>query len=349
MNYQMNTPEKSNNSKKLLLILIPILLIAVAVLVYFAASSSFEGASDDETELAMPTSDEIYAFFDSESAVSYDLSRFNDDVNHFISNYDEMYANTDAAEQVVTTAQPVSAKTQEYVDKANEMIIRFFADNYNISVSDKLSVLRAMESDFSETGGAIGYYANEGSFGTDGKAVYMSFDITERAESDTLGFYQTYIHETMHYLGSTVKSSDEYGDDAIWTYFTDGFATSVTAMILDSNFEGESLASYINSYSNPSYLVYQMVNANPDIVKLLIDRESHITKAEIESYFNGDASGVTAEDIAKAILISELLSEQDVLTEVQKCIGEYCRSMKPARDAQIKIGELLLVPISKLG
>ena len=342
--------EKKKNKKVALIVIISIIaVIAIAVSVVVIYNSM--GNNGRYTGPMYTSEEQVYDYFSAKIENKYDLNDHNSDIEEFIKDINKDFED-DTSAQIVQSASPVDGELKEICDEGNRMIITYFEEVYDISVEERLNELKAYQYDIpeDETGGLFMDKSEES--GADGKTIYLNVASDCNLEESKWDILTVYCHESMHYLGAAVVDSDDFENGVeMWLYFSEGVAESFACSIISHSEEyvnycnemGNSPNLTATAYFQVTPLVYQMVIADTDLVKLIFDRDDYVTAGELDKYI--DESGMNGEDIAKVTSLVEINAERDHVEIAQYYVGEYCKTFELSNEEQIKIADNFIVPI----
>ena len=340
------TPKKSN--KRLALIIVFAVLAYIFVLGFGAwiLSANFGSYHGEMYE----SEEEVYNYFDEapHEAVCYDFD-YSKKLESIKSEYVE---GDDVTAERVKTAAALPQSMDTVVDEANLMIIDYFERYYSVSVKAELAELRAVYCELNDLGIAgVYYFEDEGV--TDGNVIAIDSGFVAEhstlSDDDVLGrlswkqhFFEVYIHEALHYIGSACEMTD--GID--WMYFVEGITEALTEDIIRSGgYSYENTSTYILNKK----LAEQLILADKEIVVLMIEGFDYITDEELNEYFDSrsfEGMGEAIEDSVTLVMGHPYVKKYQRMA--QHLMGEYLKYYELTDEQQIRIAEHFIAPISML-
>lgn len=207
----------------------------------------------------------------------------------------------------------LSAEEQKVISECNALITRYFKETYNIDVSDRLAVLQAKIADFSlsdELQGLAGYYNN---YEDDG-IVYVGSQWVEEGDF----FKETYIHETLHYLGIAQDGSGNI------IYIYEGITQYVTHEI----FRFGEICTDSGCVAEETYIEYvdvatEIIKQTPDVVRNAIEGEG---KYDLETKLDTAFGGKGFADRLNAALQDMAEQQKGAWFNVSLLVREYVKA-----------------------
>lgn len=199
----------------------------------------------------------------------------------------------------------------------------------------------------------LGLYYSPTEGVTDGKVVFIHDSILEKADfSDAdsttswkAEFYETYLHETLHYLGS----SFEFTMDAYeYIFLIEGITEALTQRAL--TFGGYTYDPDYTGYSYITRLAHQLLTVDKDIVLLLIDGTGYRVAGDLDTYFTGKSFDGMLNAINRTMtLLNGHPNTRKYHRMAQYYMGEYLKYYDLTEAQMMEIANNLIAPIKKLG
>ena len=345
MLYQEEVVKKPKKSKKKLLII----LVSIVAVLGITAAILLNCFGQYAGEMYKSKAD-VYAYFaeDPHSSLCYDLSKYEAEIAELAATYDsENKAIADSWEQ----AQPLPEMYDTVVEKGNQMLIDFFAEEYGLSVEAEFENLRVTYADLPEGIGGVHFSPDESQWiETDGNQItlasyllndsYLEYDEVDR-HSWEKEFYALYLHETIHFLGSNFTGADVLE----WSDMIEGITESLTNAVLQYGGYSEDYASL---YIHNTALADQLLIADKTIVVMLIDGTGYINPDELEAYIDANSFSGMGDAIEKATALAMAHPNTKKYQRMsQHLMGEYLKYYDLTEEQMIEIADNFIAPLSK--
>lgn len=353
----VQSEKKTGKKKIILIILIAVLSVAAAILaacavfgikIYQRMNYQYEGPMYTSTE-------ELYDYFNGEPAEEFmfDLEDYSAQFQKLEEAYGDM---NDEIYALIDSATEVESKYAELIDEINSSMIEMFSGRYDVNISGELEKLKVYEIDLSTVTGPgriMGFYSPiEEEYNIDGYSVYLSDSVVDEiifeesmvADSVKYDFINTYIHETIHYLGGGIADEDAP------VYFVEGLTEFLTEEVMTycgyEYFQG--------GYVENKELAQQLIYSDNSFVKFMLEGEAFREYSEITAYLDGKSADGMADNVIRSM---ELIMYRDYVGDYNKeyilvpqyFMGQYLKYQLLTEEDMIKIADLFVAPISKLG
>lgn len=352
-NQTVKEKKKLSKGKKIAIIIasvIAVILLAVAIYIVVLVKNGHNIYNGPIYE----SKEQVYEYFAQEphDELCYELSdkKFNKISDKYIKDSEK-----DSDTGIYDTAKKPTAEMQEEIDVANGYIEDFFMEEYGISVEEEIDDLTVLTiANLEEETGAGGVYFLEDEDGFDGKTIVvdeMYVSDLVNAKNDTsdreynmerlyVYFYEVYIHEAIHYLGSAAELEDSID----MMYVFEGITVALTMDVIEfAGYEAENSGAYIFA----TKLAEQILVADKELVQLLIEGEGLISAEEWYDHFDSNSFDGLGYAITKAVTFVETeQSDVDHQIAAQHLVGEYVKNFELTPEEQIEIADSFIRPLS---
>lgn len=291
--------------------------------------------------------EEVYDYFASEQCTElcYDASSYEQRIEEITAEY--ITESTPFNVAMEGSTEP-SDELGAVIAEANEYIIDYFEIYYDVSVEDEIAALKVYVYEF-DYDGPNGVYYLPDEDGSDGKTIFLDKDTVADFDEGLDGFteedwktfvYEIYVHETMHYLGSCCALYDNID----WMYVFEGMTCAWTEYICEMagyGFDDHSI------YRDSTKFARQLLLADTDLVKFMIEGEEIVTVEERTEYFDAitfEGFGDTYQKLMTMVIHEE--DNEELMLEVQHMLGEYLKGLGLDEETQLAVADLFVAPIS---
>ena len=306
-------------------------------------------ASCQRGDAIYESEDEIYAYFDSElhTELCYDMEEYEDVLEKIENSFDDDTSEI-IKDMLVNFVEPEDY-VSDMIEEANSYIAEYFEEVYSISVQDELDELTVKMYDFDNK--LVGAYVYDEE-GHDGKTIYLHTDYNEKdvfdSEESIIPLRDTYIHETLHYLGSCNS-----GEGIDWMYVTEGITDALTYEV--AQFAGYTSNADCSAYRDAVSIARQLFIADTDLIIMMIEGTGMITSEELVEYFDdktfegfGDAFQKSVTLMLGSAIQLEASDTEEYYHISQHFAGEYLKYCGLSEKEQLKVADYFLVPFKEL-
>ena len=257
------------------------------------------------------------------------------DMNKYNNYLDQLEADDTATESIVIQANydamSVPEDCNNFIKQCNEIIVKFFLDNYAIDVTEKLNQLQPHYVSYpDEVSDFVGgsYYSDIPEFSSKiffNKNIIDNF-IADVSNGEDMSIYNDsvlsfrlmrtiYIHETMHYLG--------FSSENVFDYFTEAMAESLNEKVQAySGINYENITGYAGIKDTAS----QIIDVDKEIVTNVLTNGADFN---LTGYFNEQMDGDYAKVFENLIMLQQKGADKthsDISYFIQFIIYEYMKA-----------------------
>ena len=291
--------------------------------------------------------EDVLDYFNSESSFEYDMSDFKKNLDKANENQASLVSE---AIEWMEDIREVPDDYMEIYKEANEGIAEFFYEEYGVSVEDKLAVYKVVQIDIPSQYEIGGFYAYGDD--VDGKTIYINSDTFELPADDLTedgiaGVLNTYIHETVHYLGFNSPNNEDL------SLIMEGFTAALTIDILE--YMGYDIPGGADTaYLLNQRMVRQLMMANEDIVGLVVSSDGKGDTLLYEELC--DVLGKEkASDYCEINIIldyyftsPQFSGDEEMLYVGQYLTAEYCKSFDLTDEEILEIHKYFIAPVAEI-
>ena len=339
--------------KTIKIVLISILAVVLAVVAVFAifgeAIIATIGANrwSNQLEAVQNTPDaDVLNYFATKSDFTYDMNDF----KRQLKNANSVYSSEQSkGEDILASAQDIPEEYKAFFQDANNSIISYFEENFDVSVKEQLDGFEMKQADLQGIGkGAFAYDSDTG----EGNTIYfekkeLESPLSEKTEYGKSSLLGVYIHETVHYLGFRDVKIDNA--DAI----IEGFTQVMTIEIM--KYMKLDVSSEERTYEANARLARQLMMANKDIVKNVVlnnDRNGAAVLFDELSKVLGKERTTDLFTLHHIIncyfLAPQFMTKGDVLNVAQYLTAEYCKNFELTDEQILEIHSNFVAPVSAI-